>query len=575
MPMAIMSGMSHHRVLLLSSALVCSILSAQQRQPVTGRVLDAAGAPAAGAVVTLVWSPPGGEACGPPDVVTATADATGHFAAAVLAQQTYSLWAVQAAADGRAHASSVTEQVGGGADLQVRLWREIRPRTLRLEATEPYADQGPLRLQVAPGAANLALFDVSGSGEAPVLPSIALAVVRDRQGAVVAARSVPPDTGEPFVFALPEPVRYRLRALGLDHQPVADATVFYASASSSAAPPLQSWRACGTTDPSGDAAIRAPIGSILLIRAAGMAERFFTANPLRSTVVELQPAARLEVQPADALPPEAQVLLTASYVDPDCERSVALRLVSGTAELPLPLHPVAATLHIRANAAAPWHRQGVELRSGETVVVRPDRQRRLSLQFVDQHGDGARALPGVLVAIGSACAERQQIPICTDASGRLECTLGSDAWLLFVTDGVQWARYDVPAQATAAATELRATLHCAPLPVATLHVFDAANQRPVARATLAAATVPGDQPLPTEASRSAELFARLMQALVPRLLPGAASDQDGRLVVRVPPLEGCTWHLQLSAPGHGTTGVGIEAGMERVALLPDRTWFEK
>jgi hypothetical protein len=575
--------------LLLSAA---AALPAQERKALVGRVLDATGAPLPGATVTLAWSPPGGEDCGPTDVVKAVTDERGRFVAKVLAQESYSAWAVLPLPDGtRAKATAVADQVAAGADLELRCDREVVPHILNLEGASAYAGIGPLRLQVAPRAGNLALFDVTVSGEAAFLPSVGLIVVRDQQGGVLFARGTPDATPGTFVFRLPPATTLNVRVLGPDRKPLAGASIRHCAGNLStmlapetpfAPPQVYAWRICGTTGADGGAQVLVPWPAVpsatpLLVSAPGMAEHCIAvadqATSGQPIEVILQPAARVRVHRSGAPLAGAEAMLTASYVGPTFERATMLRLGDdGTCEVPLPVAAIETMLHVRGSAREPWHLRRIPLMNGALGSYDLADERTLSLQFLDCSGGPARGMPGILMAIGSRHADGQQVPVCTDQAGRLERTLGPDAWVLFLCDGTQWARYDIPRRdAPGAPLEFRDAVRCEPLPVARLHVLDSSG-KPVAGAgivhaeRIGAAARPGAAPDP-----AGNLLDVTMQRLIDHLVRESRSDVAGLLAVRTLPSSRYniyTLAVFVSAAGFGQVRLPIEPDAEKEAVLP-------
>lgn len=566
------------------TAVLATGLAAQERRPLVGRVIDAAGAPLARATVTLAWSPPGGEECGPGDVVTAATDERGRFVARVFGREGYSVWAVQATPGGEPRASIVHNHVAAGTDVELRVEHAAPCTGIVLEGAEPYADLGPLRVQVAPRAANLAWFDLAANDVTPLLPSIGLIVVRDRQGDVLCARTLPDGHRGPLTVKLPPPQTIDLRIAGPERKPVASAIVLHASASLSTLlrletpfepAPIEAWRRCGRSDDAGLARVtfvpRGSPGLQFLIRAPGMAEHI-TVLPATGGPIDvvLQPAGRLQLVSSGEPLAAGEVMFTASYRGATSfERATPLRLEGkGLVELPLPVQPVEAMLHVRTRPAGPWHLHRIPVSSGVTASVELADHRLLSLQFLDADGGPARGMAGIVMAVGSRFANCQQVPVCTDQAGRLERMLGPDAWVLFLTDGVRWARYDVPRRdAPDGVKEFRDTVKCQELPVARVRVFDAARREPVAGAWLLATGHATMSP-PAPEDKAGGLLEAVMQKLGPRLLLGARSDAQGLLVVRTPPRSKLTFGVQIGAPGHGTSKVDLVPDAEGTALLP-------
>jgi hypothetical protein len=352
--------------ILQAAILACVAVEATtaQRRPLAGRVIDAAGAPVAGASVTLVWSPPGGPECGTSDVVTATADARGRFVARLFPQESYSAYAIATAADGSARASPIREGVAAGGDVELRIGGPAERRRVRLVGADAWAAIGPLHVEVALRAANVAAFPLDAEGATPPLPpgSAGLALVRDAAGAVLCARQLQPGDG-PADVVLPPPRRWRLRVVDAAGAPVAGATVHHATAPSNVPlldtdapferPRVQWWRHAGTTAADGTATIdalsEAALGHWpLLVRAPGMAESVVLTMPSRpdspvdvngrpaaraddAFVVPMRRAARLRLLQRGTPVAGAEAFLTAFATSPLMQRAAPLRFdASGT-----------------------------------------------------------------------------------------------------------------------------------------------------------------------------------------------------------------------------------------------------
>lgn len=598
-------------VLLLGAALA---VPAQERKPVFGRVVDAAGAPVAGAEVTLVWSPPGGPECGATDLVRVTTDERGRFVAQLLPQEGYSAWAVATAANGgEPRTCRIAEGIASGGSLELRLDRRARRHRVELRGGEAWAEVGPLRVLVAPRALSLAFHDLDAQQRTPPLPAPGLAIVLDRRGEVLRMAGLPDTFGDdPLVVPLLPPLTLRLLVQDPDGRPLAGAQVRHATTrmwpdsvmltgSLFERPRLQSWRLVGTTAADGTVTVTVPAFASahgpdwhhLLVRAPGCAEAHVAPLPGRNQVainaqavqletvapiqVTLLPAARLRVADSGRAPGATtevtEVLLTAAYRGGvHLDRAVPLHLdQDGSCELPIPLHAIETMLHVRTAPGEPWQVTRIPLASGQTTTIDLAWQRRLALQFLDENRGPARGMTGVLMAVGTQNAISQQVLVSTDQAGRLERTVGPDAWILVLCDGQRIARFDVPrADAPGAVREIRATLACEPLGVARFRIRDAAG-RPVAGARVGTIHK-RDAPAPPRGAAagpwSDPLLAQLLQELAPQLARLAVSDANGLLRIPVIPPPAPVWTARIGADGHGQWVTDLVDGEVLDVALP-------
>lgn len=145
----------------------------EARRPTFARVVDAAGAPVAGAVVTFAGGVPHlGTRVGPHDVQVVATDARGRARAKLREGLCYVAWAA-AAVDGGEGVSDVTGYFGAGALRELRCRPGAPPRRIELRGVEAWAANGPLRVFAvtpSPGTeTELALVD--GAVQVPPLPA--------------------------------------------------------------------------------------------------------------------------------------------------------------------------------------------------------------------------------------------------------------------------------------------------------------------------------------------------------------------------------------------------------------------
>src|SRR5262249_54871257 len=130
-------------------ALVCgAALCAQQRQPLLGRVVDQAGAPVAGANVTLVEDDADLAGIDPVDVVEGTTDDKGRFVAQALRGVRYTALAVGPEHDGKALVARPVNELACGRPAELCLRQEGRRRCAALADLEPWRVIPDLRARI-------------------------------------------------------------------------------------------------------------------------------------------------------------------------------------------------------------------------------------------------------------------------------------------------------------------------------------------------------------------------------------------------------------------------------------------
>lgn len=207
-------------------ALCClwGALSAQERKPVIGRVVDVAGQPAAAVTVTLVWTPAGSLDDRDTQVIQVATDARGRFIAPAEVATGYTAFAATTVGpDGTFAVSAVCEDVAAGRTLELQLAAPIRSRRVTLHGVEAWGADAGLSLRVASaGRSPLVLPLVDG--RTPPVPGPAQAFVVDGRGQVVFACSFPA-TGDLDV-QLPGPDHLEVRIVDGAGKPRAGATVW-------------------------------------------------------------------------------------------------------------------------------------------------------------------------------------------------------------------------------------------------------------------------------------------------------------------------------------------------------------
>lgn len=557
-----------------------------------GRVVGPAGALAANAAVVLVSSPAGGPACGASDTVAVAADARGRFVAQLLPQETYSAWACGGAAGGDSAGqpcSEVAEDVAAGRDVELRLDHRGLRFGVELQGAAAWAVEGPLRVDVAPGAANVAFVPLAADGRSPLLPDVALVLVRDGRGEPLWCCPAPhPDEQAVLHVALPAPLALAVEVVDAAGAPVVGATVWTDAVGTPLYPSRMGgtqwfdraayrlWRSAGVTGADGAATVRVvpPAAGFANLRVRGpdgaettlvtipnetrtayVGGQKQTAGPDGRFRAALQAPVRLRILDRGAPAAVDVARLTASYVGQVAqELSTALPNTPGDVVVPLPPGPVETMLAVRSVGDPHWNLLRLPLQAGVTATVDLSWQRTVALQFVDTSGGPARGFSGVLCAVGSKWAGNQQVVVSTDQSGRLERRLGADAWFLFVTDGVQWGRYDVPVhKGPAAPPTFRETVVCRPFPSARVRTLDAAGS-PVAGVHLDTFYVPN--------GTTADPVAAVLGNLLPRIWRRLATDAEGVVVLPCGIEERAATQCIVRNPGGRDHSLRIVAGEE-------------
>src|SRR5262245_4109732 len=177
---------------LLPCRLRFTAATAQDRRPAFGRVVDAAGAPVAGAEVTLFSSTVGELGAAATDSVAATTDSRGQFTAQLLPTRAYAAFARGPAQDdGSAWTSVADHHVAAGANVCLALGDRATPRELQVRGLAAWPELAPFRVGAVLTAAQSALVEVPLVGDRatlPPLPAIAGFVVYDAQHNPLALR---------------------------------------------------------------------------------------------------------------------------------------------------------------------------------------------------------------------------------------------------------------------------------------------------------------------------------------------------------------------------------------------------
>lgn len=276
--------------------LLCSLPLTAQDQPrgsMAGQVLDFAGAPVAGALITLAHRPiPWLRAVGETEVLQARSDARGRFRVALRRGARYSAFASWR----RGNEAVVTvprEDAMAGAVIELRAEPEPQPDlSLRIQGAQAWQAEQPLRYRLHLKLGNACALplepDAAGRVRIPALPGhAALLEVQDRQGHALWGRWIARsrslrqqriDTGQlehlhTETLKIPAPKRRKIQVVDADTGvPLPGAEVKLLSIAGSYAErelslerithTLEFWRPAGTTDRVGMLSLRYPSGGL-------------------------------------------------------------------------------------------------------------------------------------------------------------------------------------------------------------------------------------------------------------------------------------------------------------------------
>lgn len=566
-----MRGMTRPRrrwgVAVFCGALLTVTVSAQDRRPLVGRVVDAAGKPLPGADVTLVHTPYGVSAGERVDLVVAVSDARGYFVVKLLPQQLYSAWAVHRAEDGDTRVSGLLEDVASGGNPELQVRQRVVAHTLVCEGLAAWAAVAPLRLEIAPASVHAIRVPVGPAGELPPLPAERIAYAVDARGGVVAQQRLAVGLAAP-PFELPPPVRRRLQVRDASGRPVVGAEVHHvvanpvglAGAGLFDREPLPQDRIVATTDANGVADCIVPQPRIqdlvLEVRQPSFATALILEPPSGEVFVVdrrrpgcgedampvvLQPSATLQVLRGVTPVAGATLRLVAVFTaGAYSERSASLRTDDiGMVPVPLRNDPAQAMVQISANADTPEAFVRVPWSAGVVSKLHLSSLRRLRLQVLDESGGPAAGLAGCIVPVGGVQAPKLRALLSTDQAGRCERLLGGDPWLLLFADGQRWVRVDVPGQQAGGPADLELTVQCQAMASGRLRFVDG-NGKPVAGASIQNLAIGR-----SETWRAGDLAQQVWFQLVPevgaRIARRAVSGADGALQIPLLDVAGSQW----------------------------------
>lgn len=572
---------------LLASLVLAGAGPAQDRRPLSGRVLDAAGKPMANAVVTLTTPLSAHLWVAGPEVLTATTDAQGTFRLDLLVGRTYAGGAVgAAAADGAVAVSPLVVDVAAGAFLTLRLAPALPPLRLRLLGLDAWGADGPRRvrfaLRRAPGLGGEVALATNGEAGLPGLPEDVMYLeFLDAAGDTLASAEARVPTASRLVErTLPRPRPLRVKVRDAKGGAVAGARIAQRTTllQHTTGGPFEqcvreSWRSLGATDASGEFVTRiAAVADWLQVFTAGKPG---AATAVAGIVGGKQPvdarhdpqadAAELQFELIDEKPLVGQLLRTLEM--PMATASLWVEVThmlslpqGGSSHVPL-LFPVVTDQRgdwraaaVPAQFALPRllappglpRPAGLQLpsilveASGQVAALDPVVLSRLpSLELQVLRADGGPAEGAVVVVVPMArrrwFVEPWDARHRLDRAGRARIGLTSGEALLFCTDGASFAEQRIDE------TTGRLELRLEPLQKSVLTVKTPAGAPAAgARLSLASYSPPVNEPDPRRQARAA-----VAVSLHAAWMDGLLADGQGRFELRTVPDAGVILELAI------------------------------
>ena len=240
--------------------------AAAETATTVGSVVDAAGAPVAGAQVRFLSRQIPRALVGEQDRRVVTTDDRGRFRVELLEGECYTAWASWSG-----QATTLVEGVQGGEFLELRGSRGTDPFVVRVEGLQAWPDSAQFTVRALVGGENVEFVACPRDGEvfrAPPLPPIRLRAIEvlDGRGEVLAARSAQDLDGE-FSIDIDEPLTFPVEVVDAQGAPLAGAEVRwhirnYWYTESDTVAGMQRFRTpfplVATTDEHGEADVRVP-----------------------------------------------------------------------------------------------------------------------------------------------------------------------------------------------------------------------------------------------------------------------------------------------------------------------------
>lgn len=544
-------------------------LLAQERRPLTGRVLDHANQPVAAAVVHWTTTIAAHASVAPAEVLTTTTDATGRFRVEVLPGRGYAGGAVgPRSAAGEVAVTPLVVAAGSGEFLTLRLGRPAAPARVPVRGGQAWGAEAPTRLrftlQHAPGLQAEVEIAADGMVPVPPLPADAMWVeFVTTPGETLAAAEVPLSAAPPTTLEVPAPRPLRVRVVDGNGNPAAGATIamrtLLARSTSSGrygASVREAWRTLGATDAAGrlDARI-APAADWLQVftaRRGGAATALAALvgdKPVDARHDANADAAELVFALADERPLDGRLLRSSN--EPLVGATAWLEVThllplpqGGSAQVPL-LFPVVT------DATGAWRASGLPAQfttprllappglprpaglqlpailteaSGQVAALEPvvlAGLPTLDLQVLRADGGPAEGAAVLLVPLAPRrwFVEPWDAQHRLDRAGRARIGLRAGEALLFCTDGSSFAEQVVDE------TTGRLELRLEALPKSVWHITTA-DGKPAAgaRLTLSRYSPPIDEQDPRRQARGA-----IAVTLHAAWIDGRCADDDGRI----------------------------------------------
>ncbi|MCA8953081.1 MAG: hypothetical protein KDE27_26450 [Planctomycetes bacterium] len=203
---------------------------AQARSPCFLTVVDAAGAPIAGAAVTCAFTPDL-VSLGDTDIVTATTDERGRARCDVVVGRLYEAWGVgPPGPDGTRPVTAAHDLVSSGRVLELRAIARAAPRHVRIDGLTEWRETGGVAIRWFAVAGQDAAAELPLPADDEVLlppgpPSPGCLAVVDAAGAFLVAAAV--EEGADGEVRLPRPMAFVLTVRDAKGAPVAGAAVEY------------------------------------------------------------------------------------------------------------------------------------------------------------------------------------------------------------------------------------------------------------------------------------------------------------------------------------------------------------